>query len=391
MIEVVAPAESEATIRNTSAHVAWLGHKSRTIGDGLRTYSTEVTAGLARRGAEILFIHHEESLADGHLSHALKGHVAFQRRLTIAGSGAKDKLAELLRHHDVDVVHLSAPFSTLDFQLPGICHELGIPVVATFHVPFAHEVSAWGALAAFVYRRYVRALSACDGVIVLGEAQRRLLIELGVPGRLMTVLPNGVDIAKYRPGPSTALQAFDAERLFSFVGRVDPEKRVETLIRAFLATSPPDSLKLVIAGDGVDLPRLRRRYGDRRIVFLGTVLDERRRIDILRASDAFFLPSRVEALSLALLEAMASGVAVAASAVGNHPEVIAGAGILLRSSRLFDDLKAAISGFIESPARCRSLGALARERAVELFSLDAHIEALIELYGALATRLGRPA
>lgn len=394
MIDVAAaPATCGASTRRTSARVAWLGHKSRTIGDGLRTYSTEVTAGLVRRGAEILFIHHEESLADGRSSHALKGHVAFQRRLTIAGTSARRELERLLHLHAVDVVHLSAPFSTLDFSLPEICHELGIPVVATFHVPFARDLSAWGALATFVYHRYVRSLSACDGVIVLGDAQRQLLAELGVPRRLMTVAPNGVDIQKYSPGPSAALEAFDAKRLFTFVGRVDPEKRVETLVRAFLETSPPDSMRLVIAGDGVDLPRLKRRYGDRRIVFLGAVLDERRRIEILRASDAFFLPSRVEALSLALLEAMASGVAVAASGVGNHPEVIADAGILLRSSRLFDDLKSAIASLIDSPARCRTLGARARERAVELFSLDAHVDALIKLYGGLATatRLERPA
>jgi glycosyltransferase involved in cell wall biosynthesis len=385
MIEVApALATGERLLPGPGIRVGWLGHKSKTIGDGLRTYSTEVTAGLAERGAEVLFVHHEESLDDGRSSHALKGHVAFQRRLTIAGAGARTKLERLLREHAVDVVHLSAPFSTLDFSLPEICHDLGIPVVATFHVPFATDLSAWSALAAFTYRRYVHSLSSCDRVIVLGQAQRRLLLGLGVPGSLIQVLPNGVDIEKYRPGPSRALETFDAERIFTFFGRIDPEKRVETLLKAFLESSPPDALRLVIAGDGVDLARLKRRYKDRRIVFLGAVLDERRRIDILRASDAFFLPSRVEALSLALLEAMASGVAVATTGVGNHPEVLAGAGILLRSSSLFDDLKVAIAGLIDSPAWCRSLGARARERAVELFSLDAHLEALMDLYEELA-------
>jgi glycosyltransferase involved in cell wall biosynthesis len=387
VIEVAAPLPAiTRSPRGADIRVAWLGHKSKTIGDGLRTYSTEVTSGLARRGAEILFIHHEESLDDGRSSHALKGHVAFQRRLTIAGAGARTKLQSLLREHDVDVVHLSAPFSTLDFSLPEICHERGIPIVATFHVPFARDFSGWATLAAITYHRYARSLSACDRVIVLGVAQKQVLVSLGVPERLIKVVPNGVDTDKYSPGPSAALEAFGAERLFSFIGRIDPEKRVETLLKAFLEASPTDSVRLVVAGGGVDLARLKRRYRDRRIVFLGTVLDERKRIDILRGSDAFFLPSRVEALSLALLEAMASGVAVAATAVGNHEEVLAGAGILLSSSHLFDDLKAAIAGLVESPARCRSLGARARARALELFSLDAHLGALIDLYGELALR-----
>ncbi len=387
MIDVAPrPAPTEPSLPRRSIRVGWLGHKSETIGDGLRTYSREVTARLARRGLEILFIHHEPGLADGRWSHALHGHPVFQRRLTIAGAGSRRRLEGLLREHAVDVVHLSAPFSTLDFRLPDICHRLGLPMVVTFHVPFARDVSAWGSLAAVTYRRYAHSLSACDKVIVLGQAQRRRLIALGIPDDVIAVLPNGVDTEKYSPGLSSARESFNAERIFTFVGRIDPEKQVETLLRAFLAASPPDSTRLVLVGDGVDLARLKRRYDDRRIVFLGTILDEARRIEILRGSDAFLLPSRVEAMSLALLEAMASGVAVAATGVGNHPEVIGDAGIVLSSSRVFEDLRAAIEGWVESPAWCRSLGARARDRAVELFSLDTHIDGLIRLYGEVAHR-----
>lgn len=363
--------------------VGWLGHKSRTIGDGLRTYSREVTNGLADRNVEILFIHHEESLADGRSSHALDGKPMFQRRFTLAGIGARSKLEGLLREYEVDLVHVSAPFSTLDFRLPAVCHRLGIPIVVTYHVPFARELSGWGALAAFVNRLYVRPLSACDRVIVSGQAQRHLLVSLGVPDRVMTVIPNGVDTDKYSPGPSPALETLGADRLFSFIGRIDPEKGVESLLQAFLDTSPPPSLRLVIAGDGVDLARLRRRFQDRRIVFLGAVLDEQLRIQILRASDAFFLPSRLEAFSFALLEAMACGVAVAATSVGNHSEALQDAGVLLSNSSLRDDLRSTIRMFIETPARCRSMGARARERAAGQFSLKVYLDRLIALYGEL--------
>jgi glycosyltransferase involved in cell wall biosynthesis len=364
--------------------LGWLGHKSRTIGDGLRTYSREVTNGLSSRNVEILFVHHEESLADGRSSHSLAGNAMFQRRFTLAGTGALSKLEGLLREHEVDIVHVSAPFSTLDFRLPAVCHKLGIPIVVTYHVPFARELSGWGALAACVNRLYARPLSACDRVIVSGQAQRSLLLSLGVPDRVMVVMSNGVDTDKYSPGPSPALETLAADRLFSFMGRIDPEKQVDALLQAFLDSSPPPSLRLVIAGDGVDLVRLRRRYKDRRIVFLGAVLDEQLRIDILRASDAFFLPSRLEAFSFALLEAMACGVAVAATNVGNHSEALEGAGVLLSNSRLRDDLQSTIRMFIDTPARCRSLGARARERAAGQFSLKAYLDRLIALYGELA-------
>jgi glycosyltransferase involved in cell wall biosynthesis len=380
------PAPTERSPAKPRLRVGWLGHKSETIGDGLRTYSREVTCGLARRGVEIEFVHHEASLAGGRSSHALKGHPVFQRRLTIAGAGSRRRLEELLRERAVDVVHLSAPFSTIDFRLPDVCRRLGIPLVVTFHVPFARDMSVWESLAAVTYRRYARSLSECDRVIVLGQAQRQRLIALGVPDDVIAVLPNGVDTEKYSPGPSAAPEWFNADRIFTFVGRIDPEKQVEALLKAFLEASPPDSVRLVLIGDGVDLARLKRKYRDRRIVFLGTVLDETRRVEILRGSDAFFLPSRVEAMSLALLEAMASGVAVAATGVGNHPEVIGDAGIVLRSSRLHEDLKVAIEGCLESPAWCRSLGARARERAVDRFSLEAHVDGLIRIYGEVVSR-----
>ncbi len=371
--------------------VGWLGHKSTTIGDGLRTYSREVTGGLADRAVDIVFVHHEEDLDDGLSSHSLRGRPTFQRRFVVAGTRDRSRLEGLLRDSSVDLVHLSAPFSTLDFRLPELCHRLGIPIVVTFHVPFARDLSTWGALASGVYRLYARALSACDRVIVLGQAQRLLLIELGVPERVIVVLPNGVDTDKFSPGPSAALESLQAERIFTFVGRVDPEKRVETLLHAFLDTSPPRSLRLVIAGDGFDLARLRRRYEDDRIVFLGAVPDERRRIEVLRASDAFFLPSRVEALSLALLEAMACGVAAAATDVGNHAEVLEDAGVLLSSSHLLDDLRSTIRHFIDAPARCRSLGIQARGRAVAHFSLDAHLDGLMALYRGLLQQKSRAA
>src|SRR5207244_10006155 len=98
--------------------------------------------------------------------------------------------------------------------------------------------------------------------------------------------------------------AFRAERLFSFLGRLDPEKNVDHLLAAFLDVDPPASLKLVLVGGGSERRRLERRFGDERVVFTGTVTDERERIAILRASAAFFLPSSIEGLPLAMLEAM---------------------------------------------------------------------------------------
>jgi glycosyltransferase involved in cell wall biosynthesis len=365
-----------------SLRVAWLGHKSATIGDGLRTYSREITRGLRNRGHEVVFIHQEPDLADSQESFAVRGIPAFQRRVVFARPGSRRRIADLLREYDVDIVHLSIPFSTLDFRLPLLCQELGIPIVATFHVPFARQRSFWAAMAAGLYRLYAPTLARCERVVVLGEQQKRLLLSLGVPAGRIAVLANGVDVDRYCPAPSGLRAELGADRIFSYIGRIDPEKQVDALVRAFLAESPPLTFQLVIVGSGVELARLRSRYRDRRIVFLGAVLDEARRIEVLRASDAFFLPSRVEALSIAMLEAMACGTAVVATDVGNDGEAIRGAGIVIDPARAVADLRTAIRSLIDSPARCQELGRLARQRALERFSIDDNIAGLLQVYHA---------
>jgi glycosyltransferase involved in cell wall biosynthesis len=363
--------------------VAWLGHRSATGADGIITYSREITNGLRERGVDVLFLHHARDQVDEEGSIALEA-FALSHRLVLSPPGSKRKLLDLLRAHEVDLVHVSLAFSSLDFNLPRICHELGVPIVATFHVPYDTRFSLWRGISAAVYRLYAQALAECDAVIIFGEAQRDILAGLGVPRDVIHVLPNGVDVGRYCPGPSPKRAELRAERMFSYLGRIDPEKNVDVLLDAFLAADPPATARLVVVGGGVERRRLERRYGDSRVLFTGVVTDERERIDILRASDAFFLPSSVEGLSLAMLEAMACGTATVATDVGNDGEALRGAGVVLDPSHLESELRATIRLLVETPVLCEVLGRMARERAVERFSLSRNLDALLMLYHRLA-------
>lgn len=363
--------------------VAWLGHRSTTGADGIITYSREITNGLRERGVDVLFLHHARDQVDEEGSIALDA-FALSHRLVLSPPGSKRKLLDLLRAHEVDLVHASLAFSSLDFNLPRICHELGIPIVATFHVPYDTRFTVWRGISAAVYRLYAQALADCDGVIIFGEAQRDILAGLGVPREVIHVLPNGVDVQRYRPGPSSKRAELGAERLFSYVGRIDPEKNVDVLLAAFLDAEPPPSARLVVVGGGVERRRLERRYDDARVLFTGVVTDEHERIDLLRASDAFFLPSSVEGLSLAMLEAMACGTATVATDVGNDGEALRGAGVVLDPAHLESELRATIRLLVETPELCHLLGRLARERAVQRYSLAHNLDELIGLYERLA-------
>ena len=363
--------------------VAWLGHRSPQLAGGMATYSIEITRGLRERGHHVTFFTHglkDDMLPASVDTVALSAH-PIVKPLVLAGRTAKRTLVDRLRGYDFDIVHASFWFSSLDFDLPKTCRELGIPLIATFHVAFDNRHSVWGGITSATYRLYAPTLAQCDRVIVFGEGQRELLAELGVPQRALRILPNGVDVERYAPGPSDWMARLgDAERLFVYMGRVDSEKNVDVLLRAFLAVDPPAGIRLVVVGHGTERRRLQRQYKDPRIVFTGHLEKAEERIAILRAADAFFLPSQVEGLSLSMLEAMACGTATVATDVGDDGDALRGAGIVIDPSHLEAQLQLALRTFIDLPELAGPLGERARARVLEHFSLAANIDHLVAHY-----------
>jgi len=365
--------------------VAWLGHHPDGAGDGLTTYSREMTRGLAARDLEVVFFHHDRTRdLDG--SVALNAWRVFDR-LTVERAGSRRRLERALREHEVDVVHVSLLFSNLALDVPRVCRQLGVPAVATLHAPFDVRNTWWGGLSRVLYRLYARPLAAYDRVIVFGDAQRRLLVDMGVSADALAVIPNGVDVQSWSPGRSTVRQRFGGDRLFTFMGRLGAEKNVDKLLQAFRDVGAP-GVRLLVVGGGKERARLERRYASERIAFLGDVRHHQERVAILRASDAFFLPSLIEGLSLALLEAMACGTAVAATDVGVHGDVLRGAGIVIDPMRVEADLRLAIRTLADAPHLCRVLGRRARRRVVDQYSLEANLDRVVSLYESIVQAPG---
>jgi glycosyltransferase involved in cell wall biosynthesis len=371
--------------------IAWLGHQSGRAGDGLLTYSREIVAGLRARGVKVFFVHHGAlpALTDDSLTlRSLTG----SHRYIISSPRTKRTITDLLRRERVDLVHVSLSFSTLiDFGLPELCHELGLPVVATFHVPYDSRFGLWQGISTAVYRLYAQSLASFDRVIIFSEQQKSLLEHYGVPADNVAVIPNGVDIDKYAPGPSAFKQSLKASALVGYLGRVDPEKNVDILVRAFQDVDAAEDVKLVVVGSGSDKRRLDRRYGNARVVFTGQVIDEADRIAMLRAMDIFVLPSMVEGLSLSLLEAMACGVAPVATDVGSDGEALRGAGILVDTKDLDGQLRLALRTLIDFPEFRAELGQRARARAVERYSLSDNLDRLLGVYRELRPAAGAAA
>jgi glycosyltransferase involved in cell wall biosynthesis len=372
--------------------IAWLGHHNTVGGDGLLTYSREMVNGLRARGARVFFLHHAAAALEQDDRIALKS-LTSGHRYIISSPRTKRRISELIQREHIDLVHVSLSFSpSIDFGLPDLCHELGVPVVATFHVPFDSRPSVWSATSSAIYRVYSQSLASYDRVIIFSEPQRSLLVQYGVPPSHVEVLPNGVDVAKYAPGPSSFKASLDARTLIGYLGRLDPEKNVDALARAFLDLGPLEGTKLVIIGSGNDRRRLERRYGGPHVRFTGQVTDEAVRIAMLRAMDVFVLPSTVEGLSLSLLEAMACGVATIATDVGSDGEALQGAGLVLDPRELDGQLRLALRTLVDFPVFREELGRRARERAVDRYSLERNLDRLIRVYDELSVAYAtRPA
>ncbi|WP_315790654.1 glycosyltransferase family 4 protein [Fischerella sp. JS2] len=365
--------------------IAWIGKKSPFCGNV--TYSREITNALLEQGHQVSFLHfaQEESKLDNwpNCQEVPLPFIYKSQVYTIPTFRATKVLTQSLRRIKPDIVHASLTLSPLDFVLPEICEELNLPLVATFHTPFAGKgaklVSGTQLLA---YQLYAPFLGNYNRVIVFSQIQRELLARMGVPSENIAVIPNGVDVNKYSPGISQVKAEFDADRLFVYQGRLAPEKNVEALLRAWKQAEMATGSKLLIVGDGPLKSSLEPFYSSEHgIHWLGFVADENRRIEILRCADVYILPSLVEGLSLSLLEAMACGVACLATDVGADGEVLEkGAGVILNPKSVRPQLRTLLPLFQDHPELTTLLGQKARKRVLERYTLSTNIAQLELLY-----------
>ncbi|MBW4511157.1 MAG: glycosyltransferase family 4 protein [Scytonematopsis contorta HA4267-MV1] len=365
--------------------IAWIGKKSPFCGNV--TYSREITNSLLDRGHDVSFLHfaQDESVAQNwpNCQEVTLPFIYKSQVYTIPTLGATKVLTKSLRKIKPDIVHASLTLSPIDFILPEICQELNLPLVATFHTPFAGKgaklISGTQLLA---YQLYAPFLGNYDRVIVFSQIQRELLGRMGVPPENIAVIPNGVDVEKYSPGSSNVKAEFKAERLFVYQGRIAPEKNVEVLLRAWKQAEMEPGTKLLVVGDGPTKTSLETFYDDEYgIIWLGFVADENRRIEILRGADAFVLPSLVEGLSLSLLEAMSCGVACIATNVGADGEVLEkGAGVVISTKSARSQLRTLLPLLQDHPEVTTLLGQKARQRVLERYTLSTNISRLVELY-----------
>ncbi len=288
----------------------------------VRTLST-VVAELERQGNTVLVINPQEF-------RTLPCPTEPDVRLALATPWA---VGHRIRAFAPDAVHIATE-GPLGLAARRYCLWTRMPFTTSYHTHFPRYLQMrMGIPARFTYpfiRHFHRHSAA---VMVTTDTLRQELSAHGL--RNLKLWPRGVDAQLFRPRPEVTVTPAGDRPLMLYVGRVAVEKNLE----AFLDLDLPGS-KMVV-GDGPQLPHFRSRYPD--VHFAGRQHGEAL-ARFYAAADVFVFPSRTDTYGLVMLEALASGVPVAAYPVPGPLDVL---GDAPQAGCLDDDLAAAVRGALK--------------------------------------------
>lgn len=301
------------------------------------------------------------------------------------------RIARLCRSLRPDVVH-ARNWGTIDAVIGA--RLAGVPVVIQ-----SEHGRAMDDLDGLHARRIrVRRLLApfIDSHVVVSTHLERWLIErVRVRPEKVRVVRNGVDVMRFKPLEQRervrAEHGYRREDLvFGAVGRLSAVKDHRTLLEAFhlLAMRDPRS-RLLLVGEGSERAFLEAEVRQRGLADRVRLVGYREDVgQMLGIMDVFVQPSLMEGMSNAMLEAMAVGLPIVATAVGGNPEMVeSGVGGLLVPPSTPDALADAMLSYCANDQARSAHGAAARARAENEFPLDKMVAGYISAYrDALASR-----
>jgi glycosyltransferase involved in cell wall biosynthesis len=306
-------------------------------------------------------------------------------------AASRERLANYLRDNRIGLVHVHN--RPVDWQLICLTRMLGIPALYTRHMvyPDLEFKARW------IYRLVGRLAPATVAVSqVVGDHLRSME---WLPASRIEVLYNGIDINRFRPPTAderarkrAELGLQDSNLLWFTALRLDPQKGLSFLLRAISQLPDNPERKILIAGDGPERDELKALCAslniDKRVTFLGRRQDVP---ELLWAADAYLCTSLGEGHPIALLEAMAAGVAIIAPRLAVIREVIAedAASLYgpdqgsLADGHNPDDIAQAILGLEKDAAIRARIGTQARTYVTEHYSEAATLQAHDTLYRRL--------
>lgn len=292
------------------------------------------------------------------------------------------RLRRLLRARGISLVHVN---DADDAAIASVaCRLSGIPCVVHMRSEMVPKKF-----------RKLR-LQWADLLIAVSEGVREKAIQGGLPGEKVVTLYSGIDAGRAgAAGEGWKIRqahGFSPQTLvIGSVANIAPKKGYDVLIRAVAKARLEihDLACIIVGADDWGLREGLERLGDSlglggRLRFVGF---QEKVFPYLDAMDLFVLASVDEGFGIVLLEAMASGKAVVATAVDGPPEIVEdGQTGLLVPPRDPEALAKALVELLKDPQRRASMGRRGRERVETVFSLDSQMRTLTGLYDLLLGR-----
>lgn len=350
------------------------------VAGGAETYALTVASGLDQGRYRALMCGVDQG-------GALEGEIA-RRRIPCHVMNRRDgidlrlmwRMLQLFRSEGVDVIH-THHFNQLFYSLPAAM-LLGIRVIHTEHSVEAYKQRH--------LRWALRAMSAlCSKVTAIGaDGEQTLLKKVGIPRRKLQVIRAAVDLSRFNVSGALTRDELNlnaTDRVIAIVARLYPEKNHQLLLAAFRRVlNQVPTAKLLIVGEGIQKSAIERTIAQAELAGAVRMLGVRRDIPlILAATDVFVLCSDREGLPIAVLEAMAAGKPVVATAVGDLPLVVRHdeTGLLVESKNEAQ-LADALTALLADDQRARQLGQRGRALVEREYSLTRMVQEHEVLYGA---------
>ena len=301
-------------------------------------------------------------------------------------------LAGLLRDCQADLVHTHGFHA--DFAGRPAARLAAVPHL----VHTVHEAEGRFRPWQFAYARFLSGY--CDRIICVSPSVKEYHAgRSGLPPSMYNVIPSGIDIDAFSPDPEARRRlrkqwgVEDSQPVVGYVGRLDKNKGIETLLSAFShLAARGHAMDLVIAGEGsgrrIVENFIRHGEGGSHCRLLGFVDDVR---SVLSAVDIFTTASNSEGHPLSPTEAMAAGLPVVATkAPGLRDIVIDGITGLLAAPRDVFGLAERIERLGDDPELRKQLGAYGRGRVMAQYPISTMIQAVETVYTEVASdRLSR--
>ena len=302
------------------------------------------------------------------------------------------RLGRFLRRERVDVIH-AHQYGPFFYSVSARLFHRRASLLFTEHGRFHPDCRS---LKRVAYNRLF--LERRDKIIGVGESVRQSLINVeGMPAGRVGVIYNGINLDEFAPvaGRNDVRQSLgisDDEFVIIQVARLDPIKDHATALSALdrLRIRHP-RVRLLLVGDGPQESEIRKIIDQRQlqnhVIQLGLRSDV---ANLLNAADAGLLTSHSEGIPLSLIEAMAVGMPIVATAVGGVPEIVESdvTGFLTQTGDS-QAIAGALSRLCEDPLLCKRMSVLGRRRAESVFSQTRMDEEYRAAYAELLSNAGR--